>query len=557
MCGDEKKFPHPFRCGRLNTPLDYTNPADDRNASIAVVFWPAGGGKTKEDHVLGSLLTNPGGPGGSGVDFVGRRPYGDDGPSVAAIYDKLLRRRYNIVSFDPRGIERSLPRVDCFGDPAHAHLYTTQAVFGGMPRSHPGALDTEYGALLAREVLAWKLCSSDAERAELLRHVGTPAVSRDMQLLHRALGDDKINYWGFSYGSVLGATYADMFPQDVNRLVIDGVVNMRQYYDGGDDSGIGLWTDAFYDIDGEFDAFFDECAKAGPEACKLASHSTDGKRLRQKYLDALEHLKLHPLPAYDAEVPQLLTYSQVFTETFQVLYSPKKWPGFASALDQVLRGNPTPFVNAYGARPYAAESADHTTQAQLAIACGDALHDSTNSTGWTIDNYKRFLEPLEKRSRRWSPAFGELGYACSSAWKARSVERHKGSFSSNTSFPILAIGNDFDPVTPGRNADKIAASFPRAAAVRQAGYGHCSVSMTSRCTNRIVRGYFIHGFVPESGTRCEIDADKPAFPPPRAKKDDAERLMALSQEEREEEEALEALGALGEALANFHARRNR
>ncbi|SPO35021.1 uncharacterized protein PSFLO_00492 [Pseudozyma flocculosa] len=547
-CGDKDKFPHPFQCGRLKTPLDYTNPSDERNASIAVVFWPAGAGKTPKHDILGSILTNPGGPGGSGVDFLTRKPKGKR-TSLGDLYDRVMRRRYNIVSFDPRGIERSYPTVDCYNSTRNSHLSQLQMSTLGVAGARPNSLESEYGAQISRGEFGYKLCASDPVRKELLRHVSTAAVSRDMQLLHRALGDDKINYWGFSYGTVLGSTYADMFPDDVNRLIIDGVVDVPNYY-------AGLWSDAFVDIDAEFDAFFDECARAGAEACKLASHGGDGKQLRQKYLAKLDELKLHPMPAFDAKHPQLLTYSQVFSAMFHSLYVPARWPELTSLLDQILRGNPSPFVDVYGDQPYNASSAPRTPWAQDAIAAGDVVHPPANHT-WSIDEYAEWLRStLSDSSEMFAPMFGQIALSGLVTWKTRSVDRHFGNFTSTTSFPLLMLGNDFDPVTPGRNADLMASKFPRAVAVHRSGYGHCSLSMPSRCIDKVVRDYFVHGIVPEKGTRCETDQDKPIFPLP-GKEREVRAKSSRPEDEDEEEEALKALQDIGAAVAEVNMRHGR
>ncbi|SOV04935.1 uncharacterized protein UDID_02961 [Ustilago sp. UG-2017a] len=545
-CDDKKRYPAPLKCGRMKAPLDWTNADEDnRNASIAVIFYPAGAGKTSKKEILGSLLTNPGGPGGSGFEFIARKNAAKNNELLAANFDTILDHKYNIVSFDPRGVGRTFPRMDCWNNTDKSYVHRIESGSFGALYSHPGALDSEIGSLLSSTDLLSELCSVDPFVSKHGKFVGTTATARDMQLLHRFFGDKRINYWGFSYGTVLGSTFADMFPDDVNRLTIDGVVDVPNYMQG-------LWSTNLLDTDAGFDGFFDECVKAGPKACALSEQASDdesGEDLKKKFLHLLDDLKYHPLPVVQANVPQLLTFSMVLETFFMALYKPAGWPKLADMLNDVTNGNGTAFVNAYGDSTYHVPQIPESEEANAAIACGDGLHDPREKS-WSINRAKEHIRTLEKDSPLFGQFFSEQGIKCVGSWKIRSNERHQGKFNSNTSFPLLTLGNDFDPVTPGRFADMMADKFGSAVSVRRAGYGHCSMSQPSKCINKIVREYYVNGTVPKKGIKCDVDGSP--FPPP---KNETVTLASLSPEEARDAELNEAMAAISEAVAEYNARR--
>lgn len=541
-CADEKRYPSPLKCGRMKAPLDWTNVDEDsRNASIAVIFYPAGAGKTPKDKVLGSLLTNPGGPGGSGFEFIARKNAAKNNELLAANFDTILDHKYNIVSFDPRGVGRTFPRMDCWNNTEKSFVHRIETGSFGALYSHPGALDSEIGSTLASIDLLSELCSADPFVSEHGKFVGTTAVARDMQLLHRFFGDKRINYWGFSYGTVLGSTFADMFPQDVNRLIIDGVVDVPNYMEG-------LWSDNLKDTDGGFDGFFKECVDAGPKACPLASQSSDAKELQKKFLDFLDGLKLHPIPVVQAEVPQLLTFSMVIETFFTSLYKPAGWPKLASMINDAMNGNGTTFVDANGDSTYHIPIIPESEEANAAIACGDALQ-GPSAKSWSIERAKDHIRTLEADSPLFGQFFADQGIKCIGSWKLRSNERHRGHFDSNTSYPLLTLGNDFDPVTPGRFADKMADLFGSAVSVRRAGYGHCSMSQPSKCIDKIIGEYFVNGTVPHKGTKCDVDESP--FPQP---KNESSAVVALSIEEAREVERSQAMASISEAVTELNVR---
>jgi len=487
-----EQYDRPFVCGKLGAPLDYTNEADPRNASLAVIVYPAGGGVTPQEEVLGSLLLNPGGPGVSGVWMVGEGQWYDE-PLVEHL-DRVLEGKYNLVGFDPRGAGSTYPRTHCFGtdnEKADRELayYSALAAdgFPGFKKNHRE--DFEIGTLLAQKRLVADLCAN-SDDAEMLRFIGTPFVARDMQLLHRALGDDKLNYWGFSYGTVIGSTYADMFPLDVGHVVLDGVIEMPDYYSG-------RWHTSLQDIDAELAQFFAECAASPHCALREVAGS---KPLMEVVMNWLEALKTEPGYALGRAAdqfvpPQVVTHSAIMLTFFEVLREPLKWPELADALHSAItKGDFTGLARPAGP--------GEENEEYYAIGCSDSL---TPPREFGINEYKQHSAALLKDSPLFGDLFSPTGVMCTGIWPIRAAELHHGDFTANTAFPLLAIGNDLDPVTPGQCADDLANTFPNAVSVRRAGYGHCSFSQPSACIDRIAADYFLRGQLPSKNTRCEVD----------------------------------------------------
>lgn len=489
-CGDKTSSPQ-LECGTLYAPLDYTSANDTRQARISIIRYKAGGGKTKREDVLGSLLVNPGGPGGSGVGLVAN-------PLFTNITDRNLAGKYDLVSFDPRGVGHTWPRVQCFKDSDASSYFTNTGNSYGKPGHHGAKLmKHEIGYLLADLKLLGDVCK-DHPDSELFQYMSTAFGARDMNLLHKALGDEKINYWGFSYGSVLGSTYAAMFPNEINRLAIDGVPNVFNYYEG-------LWNHKLVDTDGALVGFFTECVKSGVDNCKLASLVSQSEEdLKTVVMQWAERLKINPIPVANASPPRLLTHTDVLTAFFENMYSPRSWPRLADGLyASIKEGNHTYFLQPINLHPNIYPGGEEP----YAIACGDARGSTPSpEDDWSIEQLEKFMQKSSGESRYFSAFFSELAPMCLGSWKFRGVERYNGSFRVNTSFPLLVLGNDFDPVTSGRYADMMSAEFSGSVSVRRAGYGHCSNSQPSQCIDRITHNYFVNGELPAPGTYCDVDS---------------------------------------------------
>ncbi|KDN37255.1 hypothetical protein K437DRAFT_259850 [Tilletiaria anomala UBC 951] len=507
-----------FECGHLSAPLDHLNTTEDaRRASIYITRFKARSGSelTPRKDVLGTIILNPGGPGGSGVSFMTTPRPSANNLTFSELFNQITKGRYDYLSFDPRGVGRTWPRASCWKDAADSCLNEIFVSTQGMYRALPGGEDAQVGEMLSEMELRGAVCGVNEETKESLRYVGTTAVARDMRLMYTAVGDPGLNYWGFSYGTVLGSTFADMFPDEVNRVAIDGVVNVTDYY-------LGRWASTMVNTDETFYGFIKECAKAG-DSCALTrglSSSGSSKKQRQtkdveksihkKIAKLFDHLSAQPTVVANATHPGLLTWSMLKGTIFQALYSPVQWNALAEDLQQLVEGNAVPFYEKHGLKPCdTAPALQETREAVLAIACGDVKKRFDNLP--TASTYKKLIKEHESLSKYFGGMFVEA-VACQGAWPIHTNEPWKGDFTSKTANPILLLGNSYDPVTPHANAEYHARKFPNSAYVLRTGYGHCTISQKSRCAEKVIADYFIEGKVPKKGTVCPWDSwDQPIF----------------------------------------------
>ncbi|UZJ55799.1 hypothetical protein CBS101457_005119 [Exobasidium rhododendri] len=491
-CWTEQIKP-PFECYYLYAPLDHLNETDTRTAKLAVLKYPAGGGKTPADKVQGTILTNPGGPGGSGISLLLGKGGRFNFTTTAGAMDNLFENRYNILSWDPRAVGYSTPSANCYKNDDQA-LYNYGA---GLSKSSSSAASFT----LQYDRLQGRLCAENATLADELRFVSTPSTARDLRLLYKAAGDSLLSFWGFSYGTALGSVFCDMFPDEVGRVVLDGTVDVPNYMAGN-------WSDNLLDAQDTYErGFLGECSKAGDKcALNKVANGTDLKELLDDFQSALIE---EPLISTRSNAT-LLDYSTLKGAIFSSLYTTYGWPNITKAIAKAIESNATDFLNGYSGYG----QAESSPQAFVAIAGGDALvrreHD------WDLSHYKNLIAELEKQSEFAGEIWAEDKNLIQS-WPIVGKERHFGNFTSHTRNPILFVGNDYDPATPLLYARKMATLFPNASVLRVKAYGHCSTSQVSKCAMKTISNYFVRGTIPERtidldgyvgpGKICEVDSE--------------------------------------------------
>jgi pimeloyl-ACP methyl ester carboxylesterase len=438
-----------WQCATLKVPLDYAKP-DGETIDIALIRARS----TGEGERIGSLLFNFGGPGGSGVSML---------PSFADQY-ATLRERYDLVSFDPRGVAAS-EGVRCRSDKeiqAAESVDLTPDTATEEKRYFKDAADFGEG------------CERDA--GKLLAHVSTEEAARDMDLMRQVLGDDKLHYMGISYGTELGGVYAHLFPGRTGRLVLDAVV----------DPSVGAVGHAENQTRG-FQRALDNYLK---------STGQDPKRGTQKIVDLLERIDAKPLPtSSDRELNQTLATTGITV----TLYSRQYWPALTSALESAEAGDGTELLalaDAYNERD---PSGHYSTQshAQRAISCLDTKDRPTP-------------EEAEKRLaefRKISPVFGEfLGWDTAGwchDWPVPGLYDNP-EVSAPGAAPILVVGNTGDPATPYEGARKMADELGEGVGVELTwkGEGHGAYGSGSDCVDESVNDYLLDGTVPKDGKVC-------------------------------------------------------
>ncbi|MFD1538145.1 alpha/beta hydrolase [Nonomuraea guangzhouensis] len=440
------------RCGKLAVPLDYAEPDGDK-IEIALIKLPA----TDQSKRLGSLVFNFGGPGGSGVDTLDQ----------AAKSLTSLRTRYDLVSFDPRGVERS-SGVRC-GDGREMDEFMALDTL-------PDNEQTREEGDAANKKFA-DLCEKNS--GKILPYVGTVNAARDMDRLRAAVGDAKLNYFGMSYGTQLGAVYATEFPKKVGRTVLDAPLDPTVTFE----QRTLAQTRGFQQA---YESFLKDCVKGG--TCEVgddvATASANVDRL-------MSRLAAKPIRVGDRDLTQGLASTGVAA----ALYSQFAWPFLGNALGAALKGQGQALL--YLADSYSGRSANGTYSTQMtsfpAITCADSAERPDEAT----------LRRTEDEAVKLSPLFGSEGAGgLCSVWPVKGSDeaRHVDAAGSG---PIVVVGGKGDPATPYEWAPKLTKQLKTATLVTYEGEGHGSYLSGNKCVKRFVDAYLLAGKVPEKGASCK------------------------------------------------------
>ncbi|KAJ6582248.1 TAP-like protein-domain-containing protein [Mycena capillaripes] len=463
------------QCARFKVPLDYAHP-DGASADIAMARIHSRVAHDSPSY-RGPILVNPGGPGASGVDFV---------LGWGARISTIVGPEFDVIGFDPRGIGRSTPRVSFFSR-------TEREIWGD-----PKALSINSSAdALAR---AWARGTVEGQLAGerddgSLAFINTDHTARDMLRIVQAHSREKIQYWGFSYGSVLGATFASMFPDNVGRLVIDGVVDSENYF-------ATEWSNNLIDTDKVWMSFVHGCVAAGPEGC--AFFAPTAAEISHNVEKIYVALRARPIPVRTNTSFGVVDYSKLRRTIFTALYAPyTSFPALAKALADLSTGNATALfqMSETPAFQCACDPAEHqfesVREAVAAVLCNDGKRIPPEYEG-VVAHY----ENLRKTSS-WADVWEFIRMPCLS-WPDFPKNHFQGPFVANTSFPILLVGNTMDPVTPLWNAKKMSQGFAGSVVLTQDSAGHCSLSGPSICTQKHIRNYFLDGTLPPPETVCPV-----------------------------------------------------
>ncbi|KAL0059019.1 hypothetical protein AAF712_014257 [Marasmius tenuissimus] len=409
-----------FQCTRLEAPLDYSNPDGDK-AAIAIIRLPANVSTDSQDY-RGPILFNPGGPGGSGVDYVLR---------AGLAHQAVLGPQFDLVGFDPRGVQRSTPRIEFYESRAERAL--SFRPYAELNQSRE-TVESFWANSQIMGTLAYE------RGKDYLGHMNTANVARDMLSIVEAHGQEKLQYWGFSYGSVLGATFAAMLPDKVERLIIDGVVELRDYYRTN-------WLSFTEDTDKTLQWFLQSCKDAGPQSCAFYEESTDA--MNNKLQEVYKRLNKDPIPARTNESYGVIDYGFLHPVVNAGMYSPAIWPILAQGLQDLTEGDGSVLWSLFG-RPLfecGCDPNEHTLESNLdsmvAYICNDG-----DAVPLEVDAARAHYKEAVQLYSSWATIRASHRIACS-GWSPEILKtQFRGPISGNTSFPMLIIGNTADPVTP-------------------------------------------------------------------------------------------------------------
>ena len=451
-----------FQCAKVKVPLDYSQP-DGQTIEIAMKKHQATGSVRQ-----GALFVNPGGPGGSGVDNVG---------AMATTTFAGVQKAYDIIGFDPRGVGASTA-ITCSTDAEAKAMEGVSPVDGA---GAPVAFEKRAAVMSERFKQLEADCASRTKPTELLDHVDTVSVARDLDVLRALSGDQKLNYTGFSYGTYLGATYAELFPANTGRLVLDGALDPSlSYSERRQGQALGF--------ERALRNYVAWCQSG--QSCPLTGDTDAGVK---QIGDVFTSANQSPVPSSDPNRP--VTGEEMKRIVGFVLYFPESsWSAVSEALGQV--------INEHDASAFRAMADQIAAQPQvnaganIGINCLDYRVEGDMAT-WTAQSKE--LERIAPRFATVTEA-GDLG--CQ-AWGHTGTQPSKALHAKGAA-PILVIGTTGDPATPYEWAEALADQLDSGQLLTWEGNGHAAYTNSGHgpCVTQAVDTYLLTGTMPKKGLTC-------------------------------------------------------
>lgn len=516
-----------YQCARLILPMDYWNATTNATVTLALVRKPAAVPVTHPKYG-GAVILNPGGPGAHGVQFMLR--VGEQLSNLLdAPADDDEGKHFDLISYDPRGIGLSTPKLACFS--ANSIMEQVWSIrdweLGSLSAS-----DVAFGRMWAMAKAKGESCAVTIEDSDIKQYATTAYVARDILEIiekhgewrekeatklityhyqktpgahepHRTSyhpGQEKLLFWGFSYGTYIGSTFAAMYPDRVGRLVLDGVVDTI-------DNRQGAWYTDLLDTEKTMNSFYRYCADAGYPACALANSDgkTEAAHVKQRTLAVIDTLRYDPIAVVGPN-PEVITSHDLRMLIFQSLYKPvRMFPTLANTIAELEKGDGN--SSAQMLKPVHSLSCRTTgvdpvfdIDAQTAILCTDG----DDQTSISRTEFASFAAKLVDVSSTIGDLWAVTRMQCIH-YPVRAQYRYNGPWEASTSHPVLFIGNTKDPVTPSINAFKMAQRLKDSGVLIQDSAGHCSLAAYSECTTKHVRQYFQTGELPPANTTCQPD----------------------------------------------------
>ncbi|KAK4183197.1 TAP-like protein-domain-containing protein [Podospora australis] len=455
-CNFINNGPSPIACATFAVPLDYTEPNSHETLNLSLIRSNALIGPSK-----GSILFNFGGPGGEAVQ------------SLNAGAGKFHKGTGNTMLFS------------CYDNQTERDLISAK-----YPDKIVGPLDMVIPDLFAGRQAVSNICEQRYNGSRNGTLIGTAFVARDMIEVVDALNEDGLlRYWGFSYGTVLGATVAAMFPERVNRVVLDGVANAHNYY-----HHFGIDLDEFVTDDAALRAVLAECVAAGPDRCSLASLNSTAAELEATLIREIATLKRSPVVVGGTVIDGQYLQGMLFNLLKNGLRTEPERMYYINAL--LKRENLTEVV-AFTAQQNPPDESENL----LGIKCGDLFRRAE-----TVEDVVPEFMYIYNSTKILGELVAPYAVHCS-RWPFAAKERYAGDFMNvKTRYPILFVANTYDPVTPVLNARNMSVGFEGSVVLEQNGFGHCSTAQSSGCTESAIAAYFTNGTLPAPGAVCPVES---------------------------------------------------
>ncbi|GHB41332.1 peptidase [Streptomyces viridiviolaceus] len=447
-----------WQCATMKAPRDWDDP-EGETIGLALIRAQTSGDASRR---IGSLVFNFGGPGGSGVTTL---------PAFGQDYAKL-RTRYDLVSFDPRGVGRSAPVICLNNQQLDRYFQQDATPDDAAERTELVDNTQEFNA------------ACDKNSGKMLPHVATTDAARDMDLLRQVLGDDKLHYFGISYGTELGGVYAHLFPEKVGRAVFDAVVDPTQ---NAEESSLGQAKGFQLALDN----FAEDCVTK-VEDCPVGDSAQD---VKNRIARLLKELDSKPIPGI---YPRQLTQTAATTGIAQALYSKDFWEYLTDGLEQAYDGDGRVLMALADALNGRNEDGEYSNliPANVAINCAD--DKPRYDTAYVEKKLPEFVDA--------SPLFGDWlawGLLTCTDWPVAGAAEHPD-VSAPGAPPILVIGNTGDPATPYEGAGRMVDALGKGVGVELTykGQGHGAYDSKNKCVQDAVDGYLLDGRTPAAGTVC-------------------------------------------------------
>jgi pimeloyl-ACP methyl ester carboxylesterase len=444
-----------FDCAQLPVPLDYAKPNGPTvSTEIIRVHYD------DQPHRVGSLLVNPGGPGGSGIFLA---------ISLAASLDTDVLQHFDLIGFDPRGVGLSAP-IKCYSDSEE-----TQAL------AFDSDVRTTAGLQAAKKQAATFAKNCVAKYGSKLAYYNTVNTARDMDRIRAAVGDDKLNYLGFSYGTELGAVYAHLFPKQIRTAVLDGAVDPAT-------TGNAIASDEqqIAGFEGAFDQFAADCRTR--DDCRSLGDPRQAVTALVKSADA------DPIPSSASNDDRRATGGNVLYAVLSALYSKELWPNLGTALIEAQHGDARGLLeldDRYSERTNDGHYSNLLDVFQV-VSCNDQKSDPTDAQ-------------IKAAATRWATQYPLFGlWSAPSLFQCQAWPDKREPVPPETapgSAPIVVVGNLHDPATPYAGAVHMASTLGTGVLLTWNGQGHTSYGQ-SPCIDDKVNAYLINGTVPAARTTC-------------------------------------------------------
>ncbi len=481
-----RDFGFPFECTIVQVPLDHAAP-QGAAISIAMIRLPAADPARR----IGSLFLNPGGPGGSGFNFaLFAAPF---------LFTPEVRSQFDIVGFDPRGIGRSTA-VRCFGNDRQWGGFFTEFVFPITPEEEMIWADAD----------RFLEAACDRRDPRMRDFMSTADVARDLDLLRQAVGDEQLTYYGVSYGSYLGVTYANLFPDRVRSLVVDGVLDPIAWSTGAPgEENLPFSTRLRSDAGAlaTLEEFFRLCDAGGPN-CAFSGDSAD------RFAALAARLQAEPLVILLPDGSTFVfTYSHLIGNALGAMYDSFSWPEFAELLAALeFFASPAELglrlealwqreglITKRGFPKY-----NNAIEGFPSVACADSDNPDTFAA-WAAA-----AADAEANFGYFGRLWTWITSTCA-VWSGSQASRYTGPFTADTANPVLVTGPLYDPATRYEGAVTVANLLPNSRLLTVAGWGHTTLFM-SQCADQAIAAYLLDGTLPPEGTVCQQDLVPFTFP---------------------------------------------